>query len=243
MPWSTPKTNWQSADVVLPADFNRIEGNTSYLKNVLDGVEVQNITFPGTFTVGGAVTLQNIANIVGNVWMQSNLDVRGTLTVGGAVTLQNTLTVQGSTELRGQTTAGNIWVPRYGGINFDHPAGRVFLRNEGAFQIIDPSFNNLLMVTLNGQLIANDAVIDNVRVHRHPYSGHRHIESGSVFIPRVTTVGITFTRPFTAPPNVTVGVRRSIPIEVIDPSTTGVTLRNDQSGIDTMAYWIAEGPG
>ena len=96
MPWSTPKTNWQSADVVLPADFNRIEGNTSYLKNVLDGVEVQNITFPGTFTVGGAVTLQNIANIVGNVWMQSNLDVRGTLTVGGAVTLQNIANIAGN---------------------------------------------------------------------------------------------------------------------------------------------------
>lgn len=26
--WQTPKTSWQSADVVLPSDFNRVEGNT-----------------------------------------------------------------------------------------------------------------------------------------------------------------------------------------------------------------------
>lgn len=30
--WQTPKTNWQSADVVQPADMNRMEGNTSAIE-------------------------------------------------------------------------------------------------------------------------------------------------------------------------------------------------------------------
>ena len=36
MPWQTPKTNWASADVPAPSDFNRIEGNTAQLKTDLD---------------------------------------------------------------------------------------------------------------------------------------------------------------------------------------------------------------
>ncbi len=33
MAWQTPKTNWGAADVPLPDDFNRIEGNVQELQN------------------------------------------------------------------------------------------------------------------------------------------------------------------------------------------------------------------
>lgn len=36
MAWITPKTNWQSGDIVLNSDFNRIEGNIQELKNTVD---------------------------------------------------------------------------------------------------------------------------------------------------------------------------------------------------------------
>ena len=36
MPWQPPKTNWTSADVVGPGDFNRIEGNTLHLSDRAD---------------------------------------------------------------------------------------------------------------------------------------------------------------------------------------------------------------
>ncbi len=36
MAWQTPKTNWSAADVPLPDDFNRIEGNTQHLKDEVD---------------------------------------------------------------------------------------------------------------------------------------------------------------------------------------------------------------
>ena len=36
MAWQTPKTNWRAADVVSKDDFNRIEGNTQYLKDEID---------------------------------------------------------------------------------------------------------------------------------------------------------------------------------------------------------------
>lgn len=36
MAWQTPKTNWASADVPAPSDFNRIEGNTAQLRTDLD---------------------------------------------------------------------------------------------------------------------------------------------------------------------------------------------------------------
>jgi hypothetical protein len=35
MPWQTPKTNWASADVPAPSDFNRIEGNAAELKSAI----------------------------------------------------------------------------------------------------------------------------------------------------------------------------------------------------------------
>ncbi len=35
MAWQTPKTNWQAADVPTPTDFNQIEGNIQYLKELL----------------------------------------------------------------------------------------------------------------------------------------------------------------------------------------------------------------
>ena len=36
MAWQTPKTNWASADVPAPSDFNRIEGNAAELKSAID---------------------------------------------------------------------------------------------------------------------------------------------------------------------------------------------------------------
>ena len=43
MAWQTPKTNWRAADVVSKDDFNRIEGNTQYLKDEIDLHLVDNV--------------------------------------------------------------------------------------------------------------------------------------------------------------------------------------------------------
>jgi len=36
MEWQTPKTNWATGDIPVADDFNRIEGNTQYLKDEID---------------------------------------------------------------------------------------------------------------------------------------------------------------------------------------------------------------
>lgn len=35
MEWQTPKTNWQANDSLTALDFDRIEGNIQYLKELL----------------------------------------------------------------------------------------------------------------------------------------------------------------------------------------------------------------
>ena len=35
MAWQTPKTNWQANDIPTALDFDRIEGNIQYLKELL----------------------------------------------------------------------------------------------------------------------------------------------------------------------------------------------------------------
>ena len=39
MSWQTPKTDWQAGDIPTPADFNRAEGNSEYLKTQTDGLK------------------------------------------------------------------------------------------------------------------------------------------------------------------------------------------------------------
>ena len=36
MAWQNPKTDWKAGDVPAAPDFNRIEGNTQYIKDELD---------------------------------------------------------------------------------------------------------------------------------------------------------------------------------------------------------------
>lgn len=52
MPWSTPKTNWDSVGPVTNADMNRIEGNAQYLKDTLDGDYTINPAEPTPSNVG-----------------------------------------------------------------------------------------------------------------------------------------------------------------------------------------------
>jgi hypothetical protein len=55
MAWQTPKTNWGAADVPLPDDFNRIEGNTQHLKDEVDSHKAEN----ASTTAKGHVQLNN----------------------------------------------------------------------------------------------------------------------------------------------------------------------------------------
>ena len=51
--WIPPKTNWQTVDVPGAGDFNRIEGNTAYLKTQTDGLK------NGSITAGKATNATN----------------------------------------------------------------------------------------------------------------------------------------------------------------------------------------
>ena len=43
MAWQTPKTNWATGDIPVADDFNRIEGNTQYLKDEIDSHLADNV--------------------------------------------------------------------------------------------------------------------------------------------------------------------------------------------------------
>ena len=51
MAWQNPKTNWVAGDIPGAGDFNRIEGNTAYLKTQTDGLK------NGSIKAGNAVKL------------------------------------------------------------------------------------------------------------------------------------------------------------------------------------------
>ena len=60
MAWSTPKTDWVSADVIGNTDLNRIEGNIAEVANVSgnDAQLAQNAT--GTLDIGETATTVNL---------------------------------------------------------------------------------------------------------------------------------------------------------------------------------------
>lgn len=56
MAWQNPKTNWVAGDIPGAGDFNRIEGNTQYLKEQTDGLK------NGSITAGKATNATNANN-------------------------------------------------------------------------------------------------------------------------------------------------------------------------------------
>jgi hypothetical protein len=57
MAWQTPKTNWQAGDIPGAGDFNRIEGNTQYLKEQTDGLSAQLMGKKIVLIASGAATI------------------------------------------------------------------------------------------------------------------------------------------------------------------------------------------
>ncbi len=55
MAWQTPKTDWKAGDIPAASDFNRIEGDTQYLKDEVDSHKAED----ASTTAKGHVQLNN----------------------------------------------------------------------------------------------------------------------------------------------------------------------------------------
>ena len=58
MAWQTPKTDWKAGDIPAASDFNRIEGDTQYLKDEVDSHKAEIATQDGY----GHIRLKDIPN-------------------------------------------------------------------------------------------------------------------------------------------------------------------------------------
>lgn len=106
---------------------------------------------------------------------------------------------------------------------------------------------------LSGSNLQNVAIHANrllthggMRVHRHPYNNHRHIEARAIHVPRDGgTTNVTFANAFASTPNIVLGRETGASPEFIyitAKSATGFTVQNVRNDTDYWGFWIAEGP-
>jgi hypothetical protein len=114
MAWSTPKTDWVSADVIGNTDLNRIEGNIAEVANVsgTDAQLAQNAT--GTLDIGETATTVNLGETATTVNLGSSLfskiDTPGSPMFSNRISgLVETLNPSSST-IRGVTVMGDNYV-------------------------------------------------------------------------------------------------------------------------------------
>ncbi len=89
----------------------------------------------------------------------------------------------------------------------------------------------------------DDLVVVDMRVHRHPYAGRRHIESGSVAVAHASYTDISFTNAYaSAPVVVAIGDRQYSSFYIDNITGSGARINNGHATDDAIAYWIAEGP-
>lgn len=115
MSYQTPNTSWSDSDVPTPADFNRMEGNTEYLKDAVDSnysdilsnassitsvasdLTSANTSLDGRLTVlEGTGSIQGVGtsdtvyfgtvSVTANVFADNNISADGALTSIGNVT-------------------------------------------------------------------------------------------------------------------------------------------------------------
>ena len=79
MAWQTPKTNWQAADAPLPDDFNRIEGNTQYLKDEIDS----HLAEKANLSVLGHVNHAVLTATLDTTWSGTSAPYTKTVSVSG----------------------------------------------------------------------------------------------------------------------------------------------------------------
>ena len=86
MSWITPTTTWSDSDTPQPSDFNRIEGNTDYLKDAVDSndsdilsnassitsVETRVTTLEGTGSIQGVGTTNAVTFATVNTGQGAN---------------------------------------------------------------------------------------------------------------------------------------------------------------------------
>lgn len=118
MAWQTPKTNWGAADVPLPDDFNRIEGNIDILGKydrapgygTAIGTNIKSITLspaPSSYYEGLCFAFRNEVQNTGPV----------TINVNGLGT-KSIKKPNGNDLAPGNLKAGSVYTVRYNGTNF-----------------------------------------------------------------------------------------------------------------------------
>lgn len=124
-------------------------------------------------------------------------------------------------------------------VNAEH--GHTLLDSAAIFAISDAT-----MVRLGPDVLAVGSSGDRKAIHRHPFTGLRHIEAGRTSLGAApTTASATFASAFQAAPIVTAiaDVLGGV-VFLFALTTTGVTFKNDTWGAmaPSTINWIAEGP-
>jgi len=107
MAWQTPKTNWQSADIVTKDDFNRIEGNIQELENTKETPAGAQAKAEAAAGVVRAELNAHLADIQTELYTHKvtikkfdGSDTSGQLKVEGSAVFDDSISVSGTSTLR-----------------------------------------------------------------------------------------------------------------------------------------------